>query len=382
MFSPTAIGNSMITSRRSILTALGIGFSTSLSGCSANLAGDPVSVEWKQQIPPDMGSFAVVEGMIYVGAQDGLHIINGETGDKEGANRFASAARDIYGVPVIDDGVAYYGSIDGQTNAVYAVDTAGKEQWSTDLSNSVVSCAVDDDLVYVATGAAGEDSGLSALEKSSGDVIWSIDLDEYPVAGSPIVHDDQILLQSGGIAAFDTEIGELLWRYERSVDSHRASVSRRPVVEGSLVCCTFVGESDLFVVDIETGDLVWKTNTGTDLSSPAVSDGVAYVGTTAMDLEKETAPFYAYDFRNEEAVWSAEIGWTSSRGAAVSNEHVYATGGAGNATIYALEGDSGDRAWTYKLDITSISHPVVDDSRIYVSGSTGGDRYLFGLASK
>lgn len=378
------MGSNRPRSRRTVLSTVGASCVASVAGCSSLLSRDPVSIEWATSIPRDRNSFTVDGGTIYVGTVSGLVTVDAESGETNGHQWLSDGESDIYGRPVVDDGVAYYGTIrDGKptsTGFVYAVDDNANERWKTAVPGSVIACAVGDELVYAATDVDGENHGLYAFDTESGDVVWDVDLDDYPPTSSPIFHDGRVLLQSGGIASFDAETGKLNWRYEVDVGSPWHAPVTLPAVDESLCYCLVDEDPSLLVVDLETGDPVWEIDS-IPFASPAARDGVVYVGSVALDSpimnsEPETA-FYAFDVRATEELWRTEIGQSASFGPDLTTDTVYTTAGIGHDTLYALERESGTIRWEREFE-HSISQPVIVDDRLYVTRSTSGDATLLG----
>ncbi|GIU84141.1 MAG: hypothetical protein KatS3mg008_0916 [Acidimicrobiales bacterium] len=134
--------------------------------------------------------------------------------------------RGVTSTPLVDEGVVYIGDYTGSVRAFEA--RTGEELWATKLPGDVLygSVALAEDLV-VAADRAGN---VVALERSDGDVVWSVRADEQQgaiVFASPVVVEDRVLLGvgsaqnffpvddftfRGNLAAFDLKKGRELWR--------------------------------------------------------------------------------------------------------------------------------------------------------------------------
>lgn len=160
-----------------------------------------------------------------------------------------------------------------------------------------------DSAVYAATGYEERHrQGLYALDNESGDVIWDIDLSGFPITSSPVFYEGKVLLQSGGVASFNAETGELQWRYEVTSGSPIHAPTTIPVIENFLIYCSFDEGPGLLVVDLETGTPIWETNSAS-FASPVAQNGIVYAGSVEgespiFDSESDTK-FFSYDIRKE-----------------------------------------------------------------------------------
>jgi polyvinyl alcohol dehydrogenase (cytochrome) len=108
----------------------------------------------------------------------------------------------------------------------------GEEVWSIDLTEGGVlggveaTGAVADGVVYVGSNIANEDGGapsgkatLFALDAASGDIVWQQDLDGS-IFGSPTVANGVVYqgAQVSGMFAFDAKSGDQLWTFQPGAD--------------------------------------------------------------------------------------------------------------------------------------------------------------------
>lgn len=361
-------------SRRNALSWTGCSIAASLSGCTSYFSGDSITINWEVDVENSRHSFAVNDGIAYIGTTSGLVTVDTETGKIKGRNEPFNGG-DIYGQPAIDSGVAYYGSVNG--NTIYAVTRDGTELWRTEVAGSIISCSTGNGLVYAATGVNGR-HGLYALDNESGDVMWDIDLSDFPITSSPVFHEGRVLLQSGGISSFNAETGGLQWRYEVTNGSPIHAPTTIPAIDNSLIYCSFDEEPGLLVVDLETGNPVWETNS-VSFASPAAQNGIVYAGSVEgespmYDSEPDTK-FFSYDIKKGDELWNAEIGQSASFGPDLESDLIYTTAGISHETLYILDAETGDIIWEYEFD-QSISQPIVEGNQIYLLSENNHDESL------
>lgn len=111
----------------------------------------------------------------------------------------------------------------GDKDGVYkALDRdTGEELWSTKLTEGglqggvMASAAVQGDSVYVTSNEASTAADLFALDRESGDIRWQTDIGGQVVG--PVTWANGVVYvadNTGHISGFDAENGDLLWSYE------------------------------------------------------------------------------------------------------------------------------------------------------------------------
>lgn len=180
------------------------------------------------------GAPAVVEGRIYVGANDGfLYVLDAASGDVLWSYETANC---VYSTPAIAHGVVFFTSWDGHVYALDALD--GSLKWKTRIDEQVsASPAVKDGIVVVGGAFDGDLAGLDAV---TGEVLWRVPTKGGFDAG-PVI--------SGDIA------------YAGSYDDH------------------------LYAVDITDGTVVWKKLMKHMMrGSVALANNTVFAGTGAGKL--------------------------------------------------------------------------------------------------
>jgi outer membrane protein assembly factor BamB len=146
-----------------------------------------------------------------------------------------------------------------------------------------------------------------------------------------------------------------------------AVVHQTPRIAGYLV---YLASEDgaLTAVDLETGAEVWSVDTGTGFpTDPVIADGVVYVGNQA-------GPLHALDAASGAPLWVAE-GMADAYAPKAAEGMVFITRfGEEGAVLNALNGDTGEVAWTVPLGMSSYGSPSALDGRVFVTGSAGEDQ--------
>ena len=139
--------------------------------------------------------------------------------------------RGVEATPIVVDGVMY---VSGSWSVVYALDArTGKELWVYDpkVSGDAAAkgcCDVVNRGVAVYEGKVFIgvfDGRLEALDAKTGELVWSqVTVDQskpYTITGAPRVVKDKVIIGNGGaelgvrgyVTAYDTETGDLVWRF-------------------------------------------------------------------------------------------------------------------------------------------------------------------------
>ena len=164
------------------------------------------------------------------------------------------------------------------------------EQWQVDVGLGYATPVLVDDRIYLYT-RQGEDEVMTALDATSGDVIWRT---PYPApfemnpatsrhrAGpksTPTFADGRLftLGMSGMVSAFDGDTGSILWQTPVPPIQPSFHTAMSPVVERDLVIIHVGGQNDgaLTAFDVATGDVRWAWD----------GDGPAYGSPVVIELE-------------------------------------------------------------------------------------------------
>ena len=167
-----------------------------------------------------------INELLLVPSEDGnLYGYIADTGESLWDMPFDTDDR-IWSTPVVSDGVAYFGSHDGN---IYAVNTAtGKLKWSRQTEGVVAGKP----LLFNGMIIAGSfDKNLYALDADNGDIRWQFEGENWFWAGA-VTNGDTIFAPSmdGHVYALDRN-GILKWKY----DTGESIVSAPVIVPRGLV---------------------------------------------------------------------------------------------------------------------------------------------------
>jgi len=251
--------------------------------------------------------------------------------------------------PIVVDGVLYSTSAWSKVQAVDA--KTGRLLWQYDpevpgIWDVRACCGVQNRGVAVWKGrvySATLDGRLLALDAETGELYWEVNTTDqaqsYTITGAPRVFGDKLVIGNGGaeygvrgyVSAYDTETGEMLWRFY--------TVPGNPA-DG------FEDETQAMAAATWTGE--WWTHGG---------------GGTAWDS-------FAYDP-------DLNLVYIGTGNGSPWARAIRSPGGGDNlflSSIVAVDADSGEYAWHYQTtpgdtwDYTAVQHMVLADLEIDGAG--------------
>ena len=341
-------------------------------------------------------SAVVSDGAVYfgtcagAGVGIGLYAFDMATGGLRWRQGWESQIHDCArSKPVVSDGIVYVVSScedckvawDGDvhtTGDVSALDAStGRLLWRYERGAWDESSwpVVSDGRVYLASTGGR----VTALDGITGTVLWQYKAPNYLVGGVPSIDEPVVsrgvvyFRENSDLSALDAVTGRLLWRYE----AEDAGPSSELVVSRGVV---YAGFSDgyTYAVDAGTGDLLWRSETGGLRrplfdsfrgSSPVVSGGVVYTGSvTYPGCVGACRQVSALAASTGELLWQYEVHWSVEFSPIVSRGVVYATSRhSGGGHVYALDAVTGALLWQFDafIDDQRWSSPVVSGDIVY-----------------
>ncbi len=313
-----------------------------------------------------VSSPAIVDGVIYVGSNDGnLYAIDQQTGAKRWA--FTTGAR-VASSPAVDRGLVYFGSYDGN---FYAVDTAtGKLRWkfrnagerryaATHLHGSLPigetmpdpfdvylsSPAVSNGVVYVGSG----DGNVYSLDAIAGTLKWKFKTGDV-VHASPAIVDGKLYIGSWDsyFYALDSATGKEIWRFKTGEDPeihNQVGIQSSATVADGVV---YFGcrDSNLYALDAATGKKLWSFNNKGSwvIVSPVVQAGKLYFATS------DTALLHAVDAKTGAPIDSLKFYWPIFSSPSIAGAKLYLAGQDGK--LVAIDLTSFKPAWTFQSEVS------------------------------
>ncbi|WP_165874888.1 outer membrane protein assembly factor BamB family protein [Natrarchaeobius oligotrophus] len=234
----------------------------------------------------------------------------------------------------------------------------GTEAWQATDGRGVH--VLGEETMYVGgqLGASGVQDGTHAIDRSTGETVWQVDVDFPPVGqlGSVLILVDRV---DGQLFGLDASDGESRWEFTADAQLSRWTVSSTDDL--------YVGGQDgrVTAIDVETGEQRWSVDP--ELPStwvdPNVVDGDdVYVGShwgTVVKLDGETGE---ERWRNE--VGNADIEGAPGTSGMYLEDHLYVLSHS-PTQIEALEPETGETAWTHELEGTPEG-AVIDGEIVYL----------------
>ena len=346
---------------------------------------------WENTTAGRVSAPAVVsDGVVYFGGCAngrgiGVYALDAATGDLLWRQSWGSQNGACgTSTPVVSDGIVYVVSSCGNCEVVWgkvritsgdlsALDAStGELLWRYDNGVAVNTSwpVVSDGRVYIKSGSGR----VTVLDGMTGTVLWEYKAPNYfvggePTIGEPIVSGGGVYFrENSGLSALDAITGRLLWRY-KVVDREFGISNSELVVSRGVV---YVGFYDgyTYAVDAGTGDLLWRSETGGLLrplnnrirgSSPVVSGGVVYTGSMGGDVS-------ALATNTGELLWRYEVRGVVEFSPIVSRGVVYAASRDSTASrgghLYALDAVTGALLWQHDVLFVGLrlSSPTVSVS--------------------
>lgn len=330
-------------------------------------------------------ALAVADGVVYARGEDGVHAMDGATGEQRWSALDDVPAAVVTGPTVGEDVLVFARDTNSHYNgspAVYAVEYDGTERW-----RAPVDGAVNHDpylyrgRAYVAT----RDGTVDALDVESGERTWSRSYrnegDAVPAAVAGVTNGSLVVaVPDGTLRGLDPVTGGEDWSYDelsavtdvrlddgvlfagwrslgRLVDgSPRWTVSAdRPDIRGPVGdVVPVVRRAEVVAYDLASGDVAWRHGTP---SRPTVLVGedVLYVATDELVALRPDGS----------AEWSRALGDEPIEDLATGNDALYALT---PSDVYRIRPDGGDA--------TSASVPELRDlvgaDRAYATWFHGG----------
>jgi outer membrane protein assembly factor BamB len=380
------------SSRRRFLATLGVGTAGALAGCAASSSPGPASLDWA----PD--EWPVAHGSpTNIGHSSAKNTLRSDPtiskwklwqiAESESAVDKDWITAGVTSSPVVAGDSVFVASglpIDAREtddSGLLALDAStGDLRWAARLPKGGSGTpAVADGLVFVGSN----DRGLTAYDAASGDVEWRTKTGA-PV-GTPAVADGHVYVgdRSGTVHAFRRTDGNLRWRYGQRpitsfVSDKRWWVRAKPAVtEDTVYVTTGIGEGDwpstdagnLIALSRSGGEERWRYEYRPQYRSydvprtPVVADGTVFVG---------DATLHAVDAADGTRRWRFNSGYEVVSAPAVHDGTVYVS----SKNVYALSADDGSERWRFvniaetngmiSRRVPMESAPVVTDDTVFV----------------
>jgi eukaryotic-like serine/threonine-protein kinase len=280
------------------------------------------------------------DGVVYFGACDHIfYALDAETGEE--VWRFKTNGPLAGDKAALADGVVYFGSFDGVMYAVSAKD--GKEIWRFDTNSKLFNQVVHKGVLYF-----GSKAGVFyALDAKTGRELW-----RFHTKGSimtPCIYDDRVYFGSWDHNLYAMSLdGRLLWKFTAAGQVNWGIVAdKQAAYFGS-------GDHNLYAVSHE-GKLLWKFRTnGAVISTPFVSEDAIYFSSYDQNLYSVS--------KSGNFLWKFETGNILYACPIVHGGRIYF--GACDKNFYAL-GLDGSLLWKVRTNEYESHGPAALGDKIY-----------------
>lgn len=267
----------------------------------------------------------------------------------------------------------YTAAKDGHINAINRA--TGDKLWSIDLAQDISSGpVVNDSTLILGMG----DATIVALNTRTGHKLWQQSVANEVVA-LPHVAQNKVYIKTidGEVAALNLSDGKILWHYNHIVPSLVLRGGSEPAVSGRYVIVGF-SDGKLDALEAKTGQLLWqrtiaRPSGGTDIErmvdidvDPVISQGIVYVATYQGKLA-------AVSMTTGELLWEHNL--SAYTGLALTDDNLIITDTQG--FVWNMMQNSGHVIWKQpQLKNRWLTAPVIMHDAIVVADAEGYVHWL------
>jgi outer membrane protein assembly factor BamB len=372
---------------------------------------------WQSQIDGSVGQMPLVlNGVVYVTSFTGQngpgHIYALRASDGTVLWHFNSSSY-VYLSPSGDGNTLYVAAQEGVT-ALQA--NNGALLWHVATSNpGSDNPTVDNGIVYVTTSSSGGSSILSALRATDGRLLWQHKADSY-LSISTLAHGVLYLTSKGALLALEASNGHLLW--QRAIDAdimqplqlingviyltgtkillppaalnpnpsqelaafHPLPKSTARMTPAGPALPAKEGRSTLYALRASDATVLWQypllNGANSWASWFAVENDVVYASAFATtNGANDSGEIYALHSQDGSLIWHDRV-QASPNSAALVNGVIYLNANSSSQVnaVYAIRADNGHELWSYPLNGSAYTTPILVGTILCV-GATNGTVY-------
>jgi len=268
-----------------------------------------------------------------------------------------------------------------------ALSLEGKQKWQTKVSNYVehqgygASPALYQSLVIVSSDNKGG-GAIVALDRKSGDVVWTRERPMQPNYPSPVVlhvsgKDQLIMTGCDKVTSFDPLTGKTFWE----VDGATTECVTTTVTDGERVFSSGgYPRNHMSAIRADgSGKIEWENATRLYVPSLVIRDGALY-----GVLDAGIAVCWKSDTGEE--LWKQRLGGIFSASPTLVGDKIYATNESGDTFVFRANPSKYEELAQNQLGTEVLSTPVVCNSCIYYRASEwqNGNRseFLYCIGTK
>ena len=313
------------------------------------------SLEWKFTTGGYVyHSLAVWGNKVYVASHDrNLYALDAVTGEVIWS--FLAPAPIDTSIPTVVDGVVYICLWDG----TYAIDAnTGELLWKSEKGFRFFSPAVAEGKVIVVTRKIVSEVEVNALNKDSGEIIWTATM-TGATRGTATISNNRVFVACEGdyygvrtnkIYAFDLSDGDKLWEATIGTWDYPNYFSSSLSAAYGMIYFLSGLDGKVYALDEQTGSIEWSTyiNHVGSSSSPAIADGKVFIGSSDGKV-------YCLDAYTGDVIWSYATGGRVHSSPAIAYGRVYV--GSNDGKLYCF--GSRQPPGSINLSVTSVdSHSI------------------------
>lgn len=310
------------------------------------------------------------------------------------------AAGAIEGSPVVAGGVVFVGDSGDTGGTLYAIDLAGgQKRWTYAAEHGFVTAPLvlngrvfigDDRGVFHAVDAAtgarawtlqtgaeihssanvvkgkvvfgSYDYFLYCVDPETGGVVWKAETDNY-VHCTPAVDGDDVMI--AGCDALLSVVDGVTGDVKETAELRYAAAASPVILKDRVVAATMSGK----LICFDRADLTRQwTYTAADqgfFASPASSDGLVVIGGRDRQV-------YAVDLQTGDKAWAFATGGEVDSAPTIAGGRVYV--GSSDGRLYVLDLETGTALWSFNAGRAIHSSPAVASGCV-VFGDAGGHLY-------
>ena len=355
---------------------------TGFSDCNAP---DTNETLWITQLPGTSSSPVVVDGVVFIGTNEGLYALREIDGEIMWKNEKIEI---VYSTPLVLDDMLFIGG----DKYVYGVNKMdGEIIWEKELSKYVIksSFGKDNNQLFIVGEASNiiknnsiilrfeKNVTIYALNSKNGEVIWKYTIKNDTIDfSSPVFYNEIIFISTNHkVCALNASNGIVIWNQTFS-----SKVISSQIVHNNKL---FVADSEtVYALSISGGGILWRYPTKDEekwiYSTPATANGILVIGSKGGFI-------HALNESSGGLIWKVKTPITciyKVKCSGLVSSPVIADGkvfiGGGDGVIYTFNLSNGNIIWEYKTSYDMIySSPAISAGKMFIADEIG-NVYAFG----
>lgn len=248
---------------------------------------------------------------------------------------------------------------------IYSFDrNAGNQRWRYTIDGVVsVAPAVQDSVIYLVDVngrvLALQDQGNQAV------LVWRSTIPTQPSDGINL-RGDRIFLPGVNhrLYALNRANGDQIWEFPTS-----GNYLHYPAIGDQLV---YIGDGDLYAVDVYSGTAVWQNSQIPGVSAPPVYSRPGIKALAELYVADEVGNIHSFDANTGEKLWQY-VSSERTTALALDDTRLYASG---DGFVKALDRRNGTELWRYRFVDQIVGGPIAGNGRILFVSKGGALQIL------